>query len=189
MKTLIFNGSPRRKGDTASMLDYFMEELGGEIKVVDAYFADIKPCIDCRWCFEHPGCARKDDMQEVFDYIQECDHILMASPIYFGEITGVLLAILSRLQTYFSARYLRKEDPVPKKKTGGILLAGGSFGPREKAEDTASMLLEQLGCTSLGTVYVDHTDEHPAMEQPQVREQLADLARKLKEGEKVSENC
>ena len=116
MKTLIFNGSPRKKGETKKLIQELSQELGGEIKVVDAYTANIRPCVDCRWCFTREGCAVKDEMQEVFSYIQECDHIVIASPIYFEELTGMLLAILSRLQTYFSARYLRKEDPVPRKK-------------------------------------------------------------------------
>ena len=102
-KTLILNGSPRKKGDTMTMINALKEELEGEVRVLDAYYADIRPCIDCRWCFENKGCAIKDEMQEIFDYIQECDHIILASPVYFEEITGMLLAVLSRLQTYFSA--------------------------------------------------------------------------------------
>ena len=74
----------------------------------------------------------------------------MASPVYFEEVTGMLLAVMSRLQTYFSARYIRKEEPVPKKKTGAVLLTAGSIGPREKAESTAEMLLRQMSCDSLG---------------------------------------
>ena len=116
MKTLIFNGSPRKNGETAYMIRTLQENLGGDFKVVNAYRADIRPCIDCRWCFDHAGCAVKDEWQEVLSYIEECDHIIMASPVYFEEVTGMLLAVMSRLQTYFSARYIRKEEPVPKKK-------------------------------------------------------------------------
>ena len=65
MKTLILNGSPRKKGETAFMIEALSRELGGEIKVVNAYTADIRPCVDCRWCFKNPGCAVKDEMQEV----------------------------------------------------------------------------------------------------------------------------
>lgn len=89
----------------------------------------------------------------------------MASPVYFEEVTGMLLAVMSRLQTYFSARYIRKEEPVPKKKTGAVLLTAGSIGPREKAESTAEMLLRQMSCDSLGTVYVNRTDKVPVKRQ------------------------
>lgn len=182
MKTLILNGSPRKKGETAFMIEILSQELSGEIKVVNAYTADIRPCVDCRWCFKNPGCAVKDEMQEVLAYIEECDHIVLASPVYFEEITGMLLAMLSRLQTYFSARYIRKEEPVPMKKTGCILLAAGSIGPREKAESTAEMLLRQMSCESLGTVYVDKTDKVSVRERKDIREQIISLARIMKEG-------
>ena len=82
MKTLIFNGSPRKNGETAYMIRTLQENLGGDFKVVNAYRADIRPCIDCRWCFDHAGCAVKDEWQEVLSYIEECDHIIMASPVY-----------------------------------------------------------------------------------------------------------
>ena len=141
MKTLIFNGSPRKNGETAYMIRILQEALGGEFKVVNAYRADIRPCIDCRWCFDHAGCAVKDEWQEVLSYIEECDHIILASPVYFEEVTGMLLAVMSRLQTYFSARYIRKEEPVPKKKTGAVLLTAGSIGPREKAVSSMLRLL------------------------------------------------
>ena len=180
MKTLIFNGSPRKKGETAYMIKTLQEKLGGEFKVVDAYRARISPCIDCRWCFEHAGCAVQDEWQEILSFIEECDHIVIASPVYFEEVTGMLLAVLSRLQTYFSARYLRKEEPVPKKKTGAVLLAAGSIGPREKAESTAEMLLRQMSCDSLGTVYVNRTDKVPVRDCEDIIQEIEELAEKLR---------
>lgn len=179
MKTLIFSGSPRKNGETAFMIEELKKAMGGEFKEVNAHRADIRPCIDCRWCFEHEGCAIKDEMQEVYDYIQECDHIVIASPVYFEEITGTLLAMFSRLQTYFSARYIRKEEPVPKKKTGAILLAAGSIGPREKAESTSEMLLRQLSCQSLGTVYAAKTDKVSVRDREDIRRELAALGQEL----------
>lgn len=47
MKTLIFNGSPRKNGDTVGLINEFIKELDGEYKIVNAYYCDIKPCIDC----------------------------------------------------------------------------------------------------------------------------------------------
>ena len=183
MKTLIFNGSPRKNGETAYMIRTLQENLGGDFKVVNAYRADIRPCIDCRWCFDHAGCAVKDEWQEVLSYIEECDHIIMASPVYFEEVTGMLLAMMSRLQTYFSARYIRKEEPVPKKKTGAVLLTAGSIGPREKAESTAEMLLCQMSCDSLGTVYVNRTDKVPVRDREDIIQEIKDLAGRLRTAE------
>lgn len=182
-KTLIFNGSPRKKGETAYLIHEIKESLGGEVTVVDAYYADIKPCIDCRYCFGKKGCAIKDGMQEVYDYMEECDHIILAAPVYFGELSGQLLAVLSRLQTYFSARFIRKEEPLPKAKTGGIILTAGSFGPREKAEDTAKFLLEQMSARWTGTIYYNETDKEPVSQKQGASEEILRFVAALKEDE------
>ena len=52
MKTLIFNGSPRKNGDTAALITSFLRETAGypddTYKIVTAYDAGIQPCRDCR---------------------------------------------------------------------------------------------------------------------------------------------
>lgn len=183
MKTLIFNGSPRKNGETQKLIECLSAELGGKIKVVNAYMADIRPCVDCRWCLKNEGCAVNDEMQTIYQDIQEADHIIIASPVYFEELTGMLLAVMSRLQIYFGARYVRHQEPIKKEKTGGILLTAGSIGPREKAESTAQMLLRQMRCRPIGTVYVGRTDQKTTEEQPGIMEEVCKLAKALKAGE------
>ena len=99
MKTLIINGSPRVNGDTVRLINIFKEKINGEYMTVDAYRCKASPCIDCRFCWENSGCAIDDELQQIYAYIQECDNILIASPIYFSELTGKLLDVGSRLQT------------------------------------------------------------------------------------------
>ena len=86
MKTLIFNGSPRKPGDTRFMIDYLSERLSGEVHVIDAYTCGVKSCVDCRYCWTHPRCVFPD-FQELDDRIRSCDNIILASPIYFSEVT------------------------------------------------------------------------------------------------------
>jgi multimeric flavodoxin WrbA len=69
-------------------------------------------------------------MQEIYGYIQECDNIVIASPMQFTEISGQLLAVLSRLQTYWSARFFRKTEPVEKKSSGIILSGREPYRPK-----------------------------------------------------------
>ena len=118
MKTLIFNGSPREDGDTAMLIDVFTSHLEGERKIINVFDCNITSCNDCRYCWTNKGCSIQDEMQEVYDYIQDCDNILIASPIFFSELTGQLLVVTSRLQTYFCARSLRNETPIDKPKKG-----------------------------------------------------------------------
>lgn len=165
MKTLIFNGSPRINGDTAGLIGIIAEKIAGEYKIVNAYRCNVSPCLDCRYCRENRGCAINDEMLGIYEYIQECDNILIASPLYFSELTGKLLDVGSRLQTYFSARFFRKEEPVPKPKNGAVVLVGGGDGHIETAYHTACTLLRHMNCRSIhDAVYSHSTNERAAVE-------------------------
>ena len=165
MKTLIINGSPRVHGDTSSLIRIVTDKLPGECKIVDTYRCKISPCVDCRYCWENEGCAIKDEMQEIYDYIQDCDNILIASPIYFSELTGKLLDFGSRLQTYISAHFFRKENPIAKPKKGAVILVSGSTRPLDKAYDTACMLLNHMNSYDIyPAVICNDTNHRTALE-------------------------
>lgn len=165
MKTLIFNGSPRENGDTVSLIKKITEKIIGEYKIVNAYKCDISPCTDCRYCWKNNGCKINDEMQEIYNYIQESDNILIASPIYFSELTGKLLDVGSRLQTFFCAKYFRKETPIIKQKKGAVILVGGGDGNIDTAYSTACVLLNNMNCNNIQEVVYSHnTNERPAVD-------------------------
>ena len=149
MKTLILNGSPRKNGNTMSLIRRLTDKLNGDILVVDAYKGDISPCIDCRYCKDHPGCAIDDGMQKVYRYIESCDSIVIASPIYFNELTGRLLDVVSRAQMYFCASHFRNEKLIVNSKKGAIILTGGGMNKYKTAEETATLILHTLGCNEI----------------------------------------
>lgn len=179
-KTLIFNGSPRVKGDTVSLIDALVKELDGEYKIINAYRSSVAPCIDCRYCYEKPGCAINDGMQAIYSYIEECDNIIIASPIYFSELTGRFLDVASRLQTYYCARHFRNEEPVQKPKKGGVILVGGIDGDVSRAYGTACAVLHQMNCNNVfEAVTSSHTHVRPATEDNVALEGIKSLARFL----------
>ena len=164
IKTLILNGSPRKGGDTASLVGEVTKKINGVYRIVEAYNCKISPCIDCRYCQKNDGCSIDDEMQEIYRYIQDCDNILIASPIYFSELTGKLLDVGSRLQRYFCARFFRREDPILKSKKGAVILVGGGDGRIEKAYETACTLLHHMNCYNIHrAVYSHNTNERPAI--------------------------
>lgn len=164
MKTLILNGSPRINGDTSSLIKKFTEKKIDEYKIVDAYRCNISACLDCRNCWKNSGCSINDEMQEIYKYIQECDNILIASPLYFSELTGKLLDVGSRLQTYFCARFFRNEEPIAKSKKGAVILVGGGDGHIDKAYSTACTLLHHMNCGDIHEVVYSHnTNTRPAI--------------------------
>ena len=169
MKTLILGGSPRRNGDTASLVEIIAGKLEGEYRIVEAYRCNISPCVDCRYCWRNSGCAIDDEMQEIYSYIQECDNILIASPVYFSELTGKLLDVGSRLQAFYCARAFRKEEPVTKPKKGAVVLVGGGDGSIDTAYRTACTLLRQMNCRDIHEAVFSHnTNVKPAVEDEKV---------------------
>ncbi|MBQ8228566.1 MAG: flavodoxin family protein [Clostridia bacterium] len=135
-RTLIINGSPRKNGDTVSLIKNLITQLNGEYKIVNAYYSDISPCMDCRYCWSNDGCSINDKMTEIYDYIEDCDNIVIASPIYFSQPTGKLLDLCSRFQTYFAAKHFRNQIPTIKTKKGAVILVGGGDGNPQKAYET-----------------------------------------------------
>lgn len=169
METLILNGSPRKDGDTVSLINRVVEGLNGDYKIVNAYKCDVNPCVDCRYCWKNSGCCVDDQMQDIYSYIQKCDNILIASPIYFSQLTGKLLDIGSRLQTYYCARYFRNEEPVAKNKKAAVIVVGGGDGNVNKSYETACTLLHQMNSYDILPLVFSHdTNKRPAIEDEEV---------------------
>jgi multimeric flavodoxin WrbA len=177
LKTLIFNGSPREDGDTAMLIDVFTSHLEGERKIINVFDCIIESCNDCRYCWTNEGCSIQDEMQEVYDYIQDCDNILIASPIFFSELTGQLLVVASRLQTYFCAKNLRNETPIDKSKKGGIILVQGGTFTAEKAAETSAMLLKTMNATEIvPPIFCRNTDHLSPVNNAEVIEKVKQIA-------------
>lgn len=163
MKTLIINGSPRKNGGTASMIAEFKKRLKGEVEVIDTYYSKISPCVDCRYCWENPKCIINDEMQNVYRMIDQADNIVIASPIYFAELTGSILQWASRLQYIWVAKTFRKSPCISEKiRNGGVILVDGGDGVADTALAMAKRLLRTMGAEFKGLVHFSGTDKKTA---------------------------
>jgi multimeric flavodoxin WrbA len=163
MKTLILNGSPKKGGDTEALISELTKNLTGEVKILSCY-NEISPCNDCRFCWENPGCSINDEMQKVYPYLNECDNVVLASPIWFSSLSGPLLNISSRLQTLFAATYFRRETTKIKEKNGIIILVGAEKGTEKTPTANALTIMKFMNvrrpCTA--TIYSLDTNNVPA---------------------------
>lgn len=134
--------------------------LAGETLIVNTYHDNIRPCIDCRYCWENSTCAIQDDMQDVYSKLNEVDHVVLASPLYFSELTGSLLNFASRFQYYYASRHIRKDKNFKLKRKHGalILVGGGDTTDLSKALSTANTLFKHINARSIGSVFSLHTD-------------------------------
>lgn len=178
MKTLILNGSPRKNGNTQALLNLFTKHLTGEYKTVNAYFSEISPCTDCRYCQKHGKCCKKDGMEEIYSFTRECDNILIASPVYFSELTPPLLGILSRFQAFYCSRRFLGIEPVTEKKKGALLLTGGGDGGFELAERSGKILLKIMGAEGdFPLIYCGNTDLAKAEDSAEAVKSVLELAK------------
>ena len=164
MKTLVINGSPKKNGDTAALLSELLAHLSGEVKVISCR-DPISPCLDCRYCWKNSGCAVKDGMQEVYSYLEECDNVVLASPVWFSSLSGPLLNIASRFQTFFAEKYIRGSRTGGRQRNGVLVLTGGEAGTEAAAARSAETILKLLGVRApCARVFAMDTDRLPAGE-------------------------
>ena len=105
MKVLGVNGSPRKKWNTATLLEKALEgaaSQGAETKSFHLYELNYKGCVSCFGCKTKDGksygrCAMQDDLTPILKTIDEVDGIILASPIYFGTVTGEMRSFMERL--------------------------------------------------------------------------------------------
>jgi len=106
MTTVIaINGSPRKRWNTAMMLEKALEgaaSRGAETEIVHLYDLDFKGCTSCFACKLKGGksygrCAVRDGLTPVLDRIHNADALILGSPIYFGTVTDEMRSFMERL--------------------------------------------------------------------------------------------
>jgi len=102
MKAIAFNGSARKDGNTAIMTRWVFDELekeGIETELYQMKGKQINGCIACYKCFENKDqrCAvKKDDLNECIEKMLAADAIILASPVYFSDVTSQIKALIDR---------------------------------------------------------------------------------------------
>ena len=99
MKIIGIGGSPR-KGNSEWMLEQlavYLKERGAEVDVLLLRRLDIKRCTGCLKCEDRSGkCSQHDAMDEIYPRLLEANVIVMASPVYFEMISGLLKNFIDR---------------------------------------------------------------------------------------------
>lgn len=104
-QVIILNGSPRKNWNTYKMCESFangVKESGAEAEIIDLYNVDFKGCRSCFACKLKGGksygkCGYIDGLTPVLEKIYQADGLVIASPIYFGDLTGVTRNLIERL--------------------------------------------------------------------------------------------
>ncbi|GAB4277405.1 MAG: flavodoxin family protein [Coriobacteriia bacterium] len=123
-------GSPRRHGNSDSVLDAFLEgaKTGVRVQRIVPAEMDLSPCRGCNACSLTGECVIHDDMQRVYGLIDGASGIVIASPVFFATVPAVLKILIDRLQPYWAKRYVLKEPP-PARRPGSLLFVRGGGDP------------------------------------------------------------
>ena len=121
---LILNGSPRPNGLTAQMilaLRIGAEKAGQEVRQFDVCRMNVHGCIACEYCHTRGGgrCVQKDDMQEIYPHLRQAETLVLASPIYYHNLSGQLKCVIDR---FYAALFPEKPEPL---RRAVMLLASG----------------------------------------------------------------
>ncbi len=102
MKVVGVNGSARRQGNTAELIEAVFEPLraaGHECELIELAGKDVRGCTACGVCREKADgqChGRRDDGNAVIEALFAADAIVLGSPTYFADVTAEMKALIDR---------------------------------------------------------------------------------------------
>lgn len=131
MKVLGICGSPRRSGNTETLLDKILLGAGSKGSVTEKVVLsdlDISPCREEEYeTVNEDGLSIiNDDIHLIFRKIKEADCIIVASPIFFGSLSAQTKTMIDRFQCVWIAREILKKKIFAEGKMGAFLAASGS---------------------------------------------------------------
>ncbi len=135
VRVLGISGSPRRHGNTETLLDGFLDgtrHAGASADKVILRELNYSPCKGCNVCHRSGECVVTDDLSPLLEQILEVDCMAVASPIYSMGITAELKGLIDRAQYLWAQKFVLKtrymtQDHIHRHKGIFISTAGLSW--------------------------------------------------------------
>lgn len=131
MKAVCVLGSPRPDGNSSTIAKHFcaaMEKLGAEVQTFalnKLTYRGCQACMTCKTTLDR--CVLKDDLTAVLDSLREADLLVMATPVYFSDVSSQMKGFIDRLYSYLVPDYRTnpaKSRLLPDKKLVFIQVQG-----------------------------------------------------------------
>ena len=123
MKIVAIVGSPRLNGNTNYLVDQALEEaarLGAQTEKIVLSQYKVNPCLGHTDCSTFDTCQQQDDTGWILDKFSQADGIILATPVYYYNISAWMKAFIDR--NYFLYRHDRKAQAGV---VGLVVVAGG----------------------------------------------------------------
>ncbi len=192
MKIVAILGSPRLSGNTASITDRFLQaaqKLGAETQSFTLNTLKFRGCQACMACKKSSEkCVLKDDLAEVLDAVLTADAVVLASPVYYGDLTAQMKAFFDRTYSFFTPDYLqpnKKWSRLPEGKKFVFVLTQGMPDEKYFADvfPRYSMFLKMYGVDEMHLIRacgLRNLDD--AGKRPDVLKQADEIAAKIMGG-------
>ena len=159
MLVLGLQGSPRKKGNTNFLLHTYMkaaENLGARTLTLDVTRKNIIPCKEFVVCEKKGFCPIDDDVRdEIYPLLRQAEVVVLATPIFFYNMTAQLKAVIDRCQTFWARKYkLKLKDPGAGMRRGFLLAVGATRGKNlfEGLNLTAQYFFDAIGAEFEGSL-------------------------------------
>ena len=128
---LAIKSSPRAGGNTDMLIDEAAagaREAGHEVVVLALRDHKFSGCTNCGGCARTGRCHVNDAMQEIFPLLERAEHVILASPMFFMDVTWIAKAMIDRCQVFWARQYVLHTGSGRQKPGGNLiaLLAGGT---------------------------------------------------------------
>ena len=175
MKISIFNGSPRKNGNSAYLSQLLAEKIkSGDTSATYLIEKQVKPCVDCRRCKKGDlVCPVDDDMQLLYNQMDSADLLVFATPIYWFGPTGTMKTFIDRFRPYFANKKLSGKNAVV------ILTAGSGKGDCDLTAEMFKRIFNALQITCLGIIMAEAYDKDDAKVNNQIKEEVTRLANRI----------
>ncbi len=131
MKIVAILGSPRPKGNSTTIAEKFLEsaaKYGAKSTRYHLYSMVFRGCVACMECKTRSDkCVLRDDLTQALNDVAAADIVVMASPVYFGDVTGQFKSFIDRTFSYLVPDFLtnRKPSRLPEGKKLLFILTQG----------------------------------------------------------------
>lgn len=134
MGTLIILGSPRKKGNSETLVQAVAEGLessGETVEYVRLNELSMRPCQGCGGCDKTGTCVIDDDLKDVYSLVDRADRIIMTTPVYFYTVSAQLKIFMDRMQALWARKYnLKVRFREGEGRTGYLLATAATKGEK-----------------------------------------------------------
>lgn len=136
VKILAVYGSPRRDGNTATLLKQAVAGArleGADVEEVFLRDHKISPCMEIYHCIKAGECAIRDDFQDILAKIEASSGIMLASPIFFYTVSAHTKIFMDRCQSLWVRKYwIEKQafNKTPETRKGIFISVGATEGKK-----------------------------------------------------------